>query len=1095
MKLTDLIKEDLIVATFMLNHISQLDLQVDDIGILSSDIVDGVYKLEIDNKVLKISIKDFSVKQELNFQLLRNNANLTQVIWIQDNQCQLKTFFFRGSSISLPKIQIGITDNAMSQAKKKGIKTIEHLSDNLNNDCLIKVNGETYVCARISTSLNDKDEQINDISDELLNSITIYGATYRLPIVQKELIAGISQGKKLLLHTLQPNSKKDNIHYQLVKVEIEWVLESESKAISGYVQNKLDILMKDNSSYFKVWDDYIQKESELLANKELKVGNIEVNNVEPCENGFRIYVDKDLRGFLNTGDSLEVISKQYLRELDEEMEFFDEEMEFSDEDNPLVKQKNNTIVTKIMAIAKEYIEVDSVNINNGHILKLSTYGDAIQVERRKKARERILKGESANPNLGLIIEGSDTLPLPNKPLRPIVLNQDIEKRIFKYGATPTQKRAVEFALNTPDIMLIQGPPGTGKTTVITAILEQLNLLQDKKSNISGTVLISAFQHDAVDNLANKLLINDIPVIKFSSNDDHKQRNFEEINKWAKQIIQYIDEKQPHFNEMDEWKAIDELMDAYKFSPSRHQAISLLNAIKHSKKIILSRDDEQELDRILKELSVQTVSTNNTDFSLVGSIRTTETGFFDDGLNILIKVKDRFSDDLSEDNIELLEKIINTHQSLMIQDILIGSKKIKKELLDVLNPIPKFSISKPRRDILKLLDSIYKDVQKNREYVDKKEQILFDFRNELQTNPYRLAKALESYNSIYASTVQQSDGNQIRQVKQAYADTAFLSYDTVVVDEAARVGAMDLLIPMSQAKNRIILVGDHRQLPHMIEEAIVQQISDNEEFDSDMVNNYLKNSIFEYLFELLKKMEQRDGIVRTITLDAQYRSHPLLGKFASDNFYKPYKESYESPTPATDYQHELQGIENKAAIWLNVPHQAYETSEKKQGTSRYRDIEVDRIVERLVPWLTSKEGEDLSFGVISFYSAQVEKIKEKLKSHGIDLEQINCDKERLRIGTVDAFQGMEFDIVFLSMVRTISENRLSKLDENDIKVQTRLFGHLMSKNRLCVAVTRQKRALIMVGDARMVDSNIGRQAVPELGNFLDLCKNQEQGIIL
>ena len=33
------------------------------------------------------------------------------------------------------------------------------------------------------------------------------------------------------------------------------------------------------------------------------------------------------------------------------------------------------------------------------------------------------------------------------------------------------------------------------------------------------------------------------------------------------------------------------------------------------------------------------------------------------------------------------------------------------------------------------------------------------------------------------------------------------------------------------------------------------------------------------------------------------------------------------------------------------------------------------------------------------------------------------EERLRIGTVDAFQGMEFDIVFLSMVRSQDMNAL------------------------------------------------------------------------
>jgi superfamily I DNA and/or RNA helicase len=306
--------------------------------------------------------------------------------------------------------------------------------------------------------------------------------------------------------------------------------------------------------------------------------------------------------------------------------------------------------------------------------------------------------------------------------------------------------------------------------------------------------------------------------------------------------------------------------------------------------------------------------------------------------------------------------------------------------------------------------------------------------------------------------------------------------------------MDLLIPMSQAKNRIILVGDHRQLPHMIEEAIIEQIQSEDDYDEYMVNNYLKDSIFAYLFNLLKKLELKDGIVRTITLDAQYRSHPLLGEFASRCFYQPYNEGYQSPTEAKAFEHQLAGIENKAAIWLDVPH-AINEKETKEGTSRYRDAEVKAIVQYLKQWLNDEENQDLSFGIITFYSEQVKRLEKLLRLEGIYLEDINRDKERLRIGSVDAFQGTEFDIVFLSIVRTKSNEELAKIDAYDTRKINQTFGFLVSKNRLCVAVTRQKRALIVVGNAQMVQSDIGQQAVPELGEFYQLCTKSEQGAVL
>lgn len=143
-------------------------------------------------------------------------------------------------------------------------------------------------------------------------------------------------------------------------------------------------------------------------------------------------------------------------------------------------------------------------------------GEAKQIERRKKARDRVLGGKSANPLLGLLIEKGGKIPPPDLPKRTLKLSDAVEKKIFSHGATLTQRKAVELALNTPDIMLIQGPPGTGKTTVITALLEQMNLEQEKKTNITGQILVSAFQHDAVDNLISRLNVNSIPTVKYGS---------------------------------------------------------------------------------------------------------------------------------------------------------------------------------------------------------------------------------------------------------------------------------------------------------------------------------------------------------------------------------------------------------------------------------------------------------------------------------------------------------------------------------------------------------------------------------------------------
>jgi superfamily I DNA and/or RNA helicase len=131
----------------------------------------------------------------------------------------------------------------------------------------------------------------------------------------------------------------------------------------------------------------------------------------------------------------------------------------------------------------------------------------------------------------------------------------------------------------------------------------------------------------------------------------------------------------------------------------------------------------------------------------------------------------------------------------------------------------------------------------------------------------------------------------------------------------------------------------------------------------------------------------------------------------------------------------------------------------------------------------------TFGVITFYSAQRIAIWEAMLAAGLavragDQHGLNPSIDwlfderglpRVRIGSVDAFQGREFDVVFLSTTRSqpITSNRRAH------------FGFLSLPNRLCVAMSRQRSLLVAVGDADMVNSPAGRDAVPALAQFLDM----------
>lgn len=105
--------------------------------------------------------------------------------------------------------------------------------------------------------------------------------------------------------------------------------------------------------------------------------------------------------------------------------------------------------------------------------------------------------------------------------------------------------------------------------------------------------------------------------------------------------------------------------------------------------------------------------------------------------------------------------------------------------------------------------------------------------------------------------------------------------------------------------------------------------------------------------------------------------------------------------------------------------------------------------------------DLSF--VNEYEVKVlRKILEKLSKYKEDkivvltpyAAQVECIKKtvtklrKIRVSTVDSFQGLEADIVLLSLVRSNPSGQI---------------GFLRQPNRVCVALSRARWALYMIGN--------------------------------
>lgn len=559
---------------------------------------------------------------------------------------------------------------------------------------------------------------------------------------------------------------------------------------------------------------------------------------------------------------------------------------------------------------------------------------------------------------------------------------------------------------------------------------------------------------------------------------------------------------------------------YHKSPSFEMEKNLLQGIKELPARFVTESILERIDSLLDDANnIENPFSNEQILTSLYALRTDEISFKDDGVNRALELADELKQN-GQSLASCLEKACHwlTGNSLeFLEDL----EDYKNQLLDEYLPSNEFRVRKENLAINQILEEVTERIQNNPlDPAEKKNAVLSNLVSELRTNPEGVWNTLLEYNPVFAATVQQVEGREISTSRKDMGldskETGETPYEYVIVDEAARVAPPDLMIPLAKGKH-IILVGDQRQLPQQVDQEIERQLEEATANKEEI--SYLNESTFERLFEQL-------DVTKKITLDKQYRMHPLLGYFISDQFYNPYGEGFDSPLGPDKFKHTLPFVSGKAAVWCDVPHDEGDYKEQKNNMkSRYRKAEARVAAKLLKQWLDSDTEKKKTFGIISFYSAQCAEVKNELNRLGIcskngdfldEYKYVEYNdepkenefgekmelKERIRIGTVDAFQGMEFDAVILCAVRSASEksiNNAYKNYERDTeegeKEQQRLFGFLMSKNRLCVSMSRQKKVLVVTGDKQLFTSEIAKIAVPELNSFYDLCKNNEYGKII
>jgi superfamily I DNA/RNA helicase len=1055
--------------------------------------------------------------RRLNSELASGRSLLAQLASpAADGSIELQVAFFTGDSLEMGDVEIGVdeyVENGLAKMRlgEKGKRPYEVIGQ----ICCFQQGENAYFFLTAGPAIDeglklDADETPREVRAEPTskNSFGITGNGIRFVVTEKAMPGGNSI---FIASRLKAQRNDPDRALRLAKGRLRFVDWTQAGQVQILAKAQMTALTQDDGSYLKKWDEFGDMEGELLLKQARDVGSLQFEGMTQRRDGTVTVLISQASDSswiaLEKGavPEVELVDElpDYLKIENFSFKDFAGGIEQSDE-LKLREERNYFIVvgfdkeTRVLTLKTETLPRES------GVLILSLAGETAQIKRRMAARQAILEGRAANPQLGLLIEEQGQIARTREPQKTPPLTAFVRKKVFRNDPTVMQEKAIEVALNTPDIALIQGPPGTGKTTVIAAILERLNEIADKRgTRIKGQILLTGFQHDAVENMIERLSLNSIPVPKFgkrsgAADDDYStfERNLED---WCSKLAAEIRERNPRIAEVEQEREIKNLFLQYVQAPSRPLAGSLSRKIASLGVAVLGEGGMRRAENLAKNLTREEKLNEDSSqwLNAARRLRVQFESFSDDGPDRSVDALEDLRDVLEENERELLDAASLWRSEDGPPSFLADLAALKMKLLVRFSSPPVFRVEKQNDEVIALAEfAIQRIMTAGHSAKNKKSAALAEFLAELEGNPYGMMDALSDYSFAFAATCQQSVNRRMQAQKGMTGSdlNKSMEYEYVIVDEAARVSPRDLMVAMAQGK-RIILVGDHRQLPHIIDEEVARQMEEGEGGQDE--NDWLKKSMFQYLFSTrLKTLEEYDGITRRVTLDKQYRMHPLLGSFISRNFYERFDptEQFGSGRPVNDFAHALASTNGKPAVWLDVPAQI--GRHQKDGTSWTRPAEATVIVRKLNEWMSSDAGKDLSFGVISFYKAQADLIRKQLR-------QIADDDKKLRVGTVDSFQGMEFDVVFLSMVRTMPSRQsieackrrvISKGESwTDTKEAQFCLGHLCLYNRLNVSMSRQKKLLVVVGDAGALQNQLAEDFVPGLVDFLQLCRRE--GVVL
>lgn len=663
-------------------------------------------------------------------------------------------------------------------------------------------------------------------------------------------------------------------------------------------------------------------------------------------------------------------------------------------------------------------QADTSNIASSGEISISMRMAEIALDRQRKALKSIQYKENANPEISEIIFNPAIATSKNN----LLLTEDDcrSKEIDN-----SKLKSLEKALSADNIFLLQGPPGTGKTTFISELVYQILNGNDKyRGNPDAKILIASQSHVAVDHSLVKIknLIPDIKMIRIGILDKLAESSREYTldifcREWTQKVIENCK------------VALAKYKQEIGIDESLQEKNSIITEIENLKQEIEELNDEfadveTELEKVnILDSKWRFVNDKIASMKQMVSVKTANVTE-----NQLSQIIDEFTNNLSGLSEKLAsvidESIALSEQKSQLQDRYVA---INDELGVKGQEVEEW------RELL--------GASSDEEYLQMKSDIQVALKE--NKKKYATYSKVESLCKEWQKRVAQGNGL----LQESIADSTLVgatclgiaslgaaidfNFDWVIVDEAGKATPPEILVPICLGR-KVVLVGDHKQLPPVVDEALLK-LQDKEKMNISKED--LELSLFEYLERSL------NDDCKSV-LDEQYRMNPVIGDLISKLFYEGKLVSKTSREKKTI---PLKMFENKPLVWLSTASRP-DRREEPISDSYRNSCEAKLIFEQLL--LIDEELGELKLkketAIIAGYRGQRDRLTRLYESN----YKARFHNMTVEINTVDAFQGRETDIVFYSVVRSNDNGNL---------------GFLKDVRRLNVAFSRARELLVVVGD--------------------------------